>query len=100
MKISIYVFIGVLAAIIIAYLLSELLAYIRRANRAIKNNKLTPYKTYNYGTYRPEYPPYWNRQLDEIDRVNGRLNSLEDKIDVLIEDFEEIMIDKERPSDE
>ena len=100
MKTAIYVFIGVLAAIVVAYLLSELLAYIRRANRAIKNNKLTPYGFNNCGTYRPKYPPYWNRHLDEFDRINGRLNSLEDKIDALIEDFEEIMIDKEHPRDE
>ena len=107
MKTTIYVFIGVLASIIIAYLLSELLAYIRRANRAIKNNKLTPYSD-NCRTYRPyssfnsnsSWTPPWSNYDVHFDKIELKLRNMEDKINLLVDDFEELIIDKERPSDE
>ena len=106
MKTAIYVFIGALAAIVVAYLLSVLLAYIRRANRAIKNEevKLRPYASYNNMIYRPWYRDYnnppWSNYDVHFDKIELKLRNMEDKIDLLVEDFEEIMIDKERPSDE
>ena len=116
MKTAIYVFIGVLSAIVVAYLLSELLAYIRKANRAIKNTKLTPYSD-NCRIYRPyssfnnnsSWTPPWYRNPNEppwsnydvhFDKIELKLRNMEDKINLLVDDFEEIMIDKERPSDE
>lgn len=106
MKIAIYVFVGVLAAVIVAYLLSELLAYIRRANRAIKNSKLTPYDSNDWRADRPysSYTPPWYRNPNEppwssynvhFDKIELNLRNLSDKVDILVEDMAELMVAKE-----
>lgn len=99
MKTIIYVFIGTLAAIAVTFLFSELVSYIQKANRAIKRNETK--RDISYDNYKPysSYNTYSSDYDVRLRKIETTLMNLEEKIDILIEDFEEIMINKERPSD-
>jgi len=108
MMITLYVFLGVLGAFLVIYLFQEITMFIRKVNRNISER--TPYAN-PYYTPRTTYDRYSNTDSriiyelrDTLDRIEDMLsdfdidhNRMKEKLDLLIEDAAELMIDKERP---
>ncbi len=108
MMTALYVFIGVLAAALIIYILNQFLGFIRKIKRKLDENNVTnracyapprtPYNSY-YGMYGPYGP---NRDVlneQRLRNIQNKLDDLDNKIDQLLEDTGELMLAKERPEE-
>lgn len=103
MMTALYVFIGVLAAALVIYIFDEIVTFIRKVKRKLKEKdetesevKRIPYNGY-YGANRQTY--YSGLDTWRLREIQCKLDRLEDKIDTLIDDAAELMIAKERPEE-
>lgn len=101
MMTALYVFIGIMASYIGIYIFEVIIGFIKKVNKRDEDEpRANPsYANYNarYGTYTPYN--YGSDNSWRLRAIKDKLDSIEDKIDTLIEDAAELMVAKERPEE-
>lgn len=101
MMTALYVFIGILAAFLVLYIIDQFASFVRKIKRKLDEDKED--NVTNRANYAPPRTPYngyygmcgsyYGGLNDwELTKIKNKLNNLEEKIDTLIEDTAELMI--------
>jgi hypothetical protein len=108
MMTALYVFIGILAAALVIYILNQFVGFVRKIKRKLDENNVTnrvcyapPRTLYNsyYGMYGPYGPNFDGLTAQRLNNIQDKLDDLDNKIDQLLEDTGELMLAKERPEE-
>lgn len=111
MMTALYVFIGILAAFLVLYIIDQFASFVRKIKRKLDENNednvtnrtsyappRTPYNGY-YGMYGPYGPNRDALNEERLLKIQDKLDDLENKIDKLLEDTGELIIAKEHPEE-